>query len=196
VSKKLVVIAAASIVASSAMAQVSNFTGLSGALNINLINASSKIQDDEDTLGLGESSTSVGGQIAVGQAISPSAVVSIGASLNAGTIKSGFINDSNIRAKNMYSFYIEPGMLVSNSTLAYGKLAYSSFKGTVRYSDGSTDSETFNGFGLGGGIRTMLNDRSYLQVEVMQTNFGKEGGPSFNVKPTVTMGSIGYGFKF
>ena len=198
--KKLITLAALSIGASTAMAQASNFTGLSGALSFNLVNASTKLKADGATVNFGESSSNVGGQIAFGQAINPTTILTVGASLGVGSIKAGSGGfdgeDFTIKAKNMFSLYLEPGFLVADTTLVYGKVAYSSLKGQMRVVGEASESETFSGFGFGGGIRTMLNNHSYIQVEVLQTSFGKEGGPSFNVTPSITMGSIGYGIKF
>ena len=199
-SKKLVAFAAASILASSAMAQTANFIGLSGAVNFNLVNASTKLRGDDATVSFGESSTNMSAQIAIGQAINPNTILTVGASYGFGSIKSGSGGfdgeDFTIKGKEIFSLYLEPGLLVSDITLAYGKVAYTTMKGELRIVGEGTGTDTFSGIGYGAGIRTMLNKTSYLQAEVMQTRFGKEGARTVNAQPSVTMGSIGYGFKF
>lgn len=199
--KKLAIAAAMTVIASSAMAQASNFAGWSAGANLNLASASTDLTISGVNFKQGDVSQFVNLQAAHGFAIDSKSVLTVGGTYSIGKMKAGAIHDSNgdgyeIKAKNMYSLYVEPGYLVSDTTLAYGKLAYSSMKGELTVSTGDSADETFKGFGYGAGIRTMLDKTTFIQVEVVQTKYDSKTDGALTAKPAATVGSIGFGIKF
>lgn len=199
--KKLAIAAAITVIASSAMAQASNFTGWSAGANLNFVSASVDLDISGTGFKQGDASQNFSLQAAHGFAIDSKSVLTLGGTYSIGNMKAGSVHDSNgdgyeIKGKNMYSVYVEPGYLVSDTTLAYGKLAYSSMKGELSVSTGDTGSETFKGFGYGAGIRTMLDKTTFIQVEVVQTKYDSKSDGGLTAKPSATVGSIGFGVKF
>lgn len=200
---KIIVLAACMAAATGASAQTSNFEGFSGGLNLNAVAATTQIELFDTTLdGIGQQSYNASLQGAYGFVTGPSSIISIGASYGLGKSKAGEISDGtdsiNISAKNQLSIYVEPGFLVGNSTLVYGKLSYEKAKIEGSSSDGDSASTSINGTGIGAGSRTMLNKTTYLQVEFKRvsyrsTTFG-DGDTSF--KASATLGTIGIGMKF
>lgn len=199
--KKFIVLAAAAAACStSAFAQVSNFTGPSVGVNLDHTAVSNQITDASTDLdGLGQQSVGVSLQAAYGFDLSPSSVLSIGATYSLTDAKAGHIKDNStvtFKGKNAYSIYLEPGVLISDKTLAYGKVSYESVKMSAEDTGGS-DSKNINGVGYGFGIRTMLDKAWSLQAEVKHVKYGSEALDSTTTfKTSATIGTIGLGYKF
>lgn len=202
--KKVLSIVAASLACATAGAQTANFEGFTGALNLNTVSTTTKITADIATFdGIGQQSFNGSAQLAYGFVTSPSTVVTVGGTYALGSNKAGSfsIDDPefgtlNIKTKNAYSLYVEPGFLLSDKTLAYGKLSYEGAKGELTFSE-SGDSKSIKGTGFGIGVRTMLDKTTFIQVEFKQVGYSSVaigGGASF--KPKATMGTIGFGMKF
>lgn len=201
--KKIITAAAFAVVASGAFAQASNFEGFSGALNLNTVSINTKITaNNAGTFdGIGQQSFNGSAQVAYGFVASPGTVVSVGGTYALGNAKGGTFTAGNtsgeFRAKNAYSFYVEPGFLLNDKTLAYGKLSYESAKGTAASTGQAEASKSLNGTGFGAGIRTMLSKTSFIQVEFKQVGYGGidiANAGSLTTKATV--GTIGFGMKF
>jgi len=202
--KKMITAVAATVACFAASAQTANFDGFSAALNLNLVGASTKTEFGQDGTifdGIGKNSTAFGVQAAYGLALSNDMVVNIGGTyeLNSPTIMSVDFGDFTAtgKAENTLSLYVEPGFLISDKTMFYGKLSYESTK-VVRTADGESVSKSITGMGYGAGIRTMINKNTFLQVEVKQINYGaaKFAGDDADFKSTATVGTVGIGFKF
>lgn len=122
-----------------ASAQTANFHGYSGALNLNTVSVSTKIVGDGTTFnGIGQQSWNGSLQAAYGFVTSPnSTVISVGGTYALGNSKAGEIVDPDgtfaIKVKNQLSLYVEPGFLLSNNTLAYGKISYNTAKGVATF---------------------------------------------------------------
>ncbi len=198
--KKLAIAAAMTVIASSAMAQASNFTGWSAAGNVNFVNASTELSGGGATVSFGEASQNFSVGVSHGTQLDNNTILTVGGTYGIGNIKAGkggFDNDEfTIKGKKMFSLYVEPGFMMSNTTLAYGKVAYSSLTGELSVDGGGTGTEKFTGFGYGAGIRTMLDKTSFVQVEFVQTKYGSQTDDGLTGKPSTTVGTIGYGIKF
>jgi hypothetical protein len=192
----------------SASAQITNFEGFSGSLNLNTTSTNSKLSADGQSAfdSIGQQSWNGSVQVAYGFAASQSAVVSVGGTYALGDSKGGEIgvNSSTsstirIRAKSVFSLYVEPGFLLNDKTLAYGKLSYEDAKGTGSLPGEGKRSRSMSGIGFGAGFRTMLNKTSFIQLEIKQVNYKRIDllvieGASF--KPKATLGTIGFGINF
>lgn len=215
--KKIISAAGLVILASTATAQISNFEGVSAAVNLNSVNSNVKFSSYVANAGLGEQSNNASVQAAYGMALSPQAVVSFGVGYGLGKSKSGtvtFFDDVifddvildgvildgvtlAFEVKDQLSIYLEPGFLINSSTLLYGKVSYERAKAVIKLTGDPDESRTVKGTGIGFGIRTMLNKSSFIQVEVRQINFKSiNEGTEFTAKPKANVATIGFGLKF
>ena len=197
-NKQRLIILVAALIATNSFAQ-SNFEGLSGGANLIMTNASADMTISSVNFKQGDSSQLGSLELSYGIPLDTKSVMTFGGTYVLGDMKAGSVTSSgtgyDLKGKDIYSMYVAPGYLISNTTLAYGKLAYTAMKGTISLTTGTTASADFKGWGYGAGIRTMLNEKSFLQIEFTQTTFDSVTN-SFTTKPSATMGSIGMGFKF
>jgi len=114
--------------------------------------------------------------------------------LKAGSMSLGG-NELSFRTRDMYSLYAEPGYAVGGSTLLYGKLSYLGGRGEESYA-GEVFGKTYAGLGLGAGMRTMLGERLYLQLELLYGDYEWKTARTGAFRPSSTTGSIGLGWRF
>ncbi len=197
--KKVLIAAAvaASCIAPQAFAQTNGangFTGFSAGANANASTSSTEVRSGNGYADMGKSSQDVSLQAAYGFAMGNNYVLGLGATYGLGDLKygtSGIPGAGNLKGKDAYSIYLEPGYAISNSTLVYGKLAYLSMKGEV-----SGASEDFSGVGYGVGIRHKLNKNLFLQGEITQSEYSDETMLNTTYKPSGTTGTVGIGYQF
>ena len=188
----------------SAFAQVSNFTGYSAGVNLDhtAVNYENSYSSGGNDNGFGQQSVGVSIQGAYGLALSNSVILSIGANYSLVDSKSyeassGTGISITDKLKNQYSLYLEPGYLVSEKTLAYGKVSYESAKGTEDQTGQASISKDLHGMGYGFGIRTMLDKNLSLQAEIKSVKYGSESSSATSqFKTSATVGTIGLGYKF
>lgn len=203
---KKIIAAATLAITGTAFAQVSNFTGYSAGVNLDHTTVTNKlsITDGNDTLDFdGVGQQSIGATIfgAYGVALDEKSVVNFGATYGLNSAKSGEfkINGDglSVKVKNQYSLYVEPGLLLSDKTLAYGKISYNKAKAVAEDASGD-GSRSISGVGYGFGVRTMIDKNLSLHAEVKRVNYGSESTSdgSATIKTTATVGSIGIGYKF
>lgn len=192
--------AAAALISPQAYSQMRNFDGPSLGVNLNIANASNEFSVGGASFKNSDTSQTANLQAAYGFAASDSFVLGVGLTYGPGDIKAGSATTGGVgyelKAKDLYSLYVEPGFLVANSTLAYGKVSYQGMKGETRLSTGATLSDNFTGTGYGAGIRTMLGSNLYLQAELEQIGYSERSNSGLTSKPTATMGSVGLGYRF
>lgn len=197
-------------------AQVSNFEGFSAGLNLASISGSTKFgvgnNNTNPTIdGVGKQAWTGQVQAGYGIQMSTSSVFTIGAKYGLSASKIGTLtfDDGSLsaKAKNQLSLEFAPGTLLNDKTLAYGIISYERAKlvgdftdNTVAPAVNSSRSANVKGSGYGAGIRTMLDNKTYFQVEVKQINYGAtslvtaDGDLNFTTKAAV--GTIGIGKKF
>lgn len=191
--KKIVLASVLALGCASAWADTAAFTGFNAAVGLNFGNASTKFNiPGMINANLGEDSAwgSLSGEY--GFALGSQAVLGVGASVDLGDTKYGTFGFGNapatIKATDKYSVYVAPGYALSKDTLAFVKVGYHNAK---------MGSESFNGFGFGLGVRTMLNKNLFLQLEATRLDFSsKDLGGGASVKPTSTFGTLSVGYHF
>lgn len=200
--KKIISAAALIVAATGASAQASNFGGFFVGLNLNTVSVGTELTVSPTLFeNVGQQSFNAGLQAAYGFVVSPSAVVTVGAAYGLGSFKAGKMSSTSgveeLKLKNPLSVYVEPGFLIANTTLVYGKLSYEKAKLSGTYS-GGTNSESINGTGFGFGLRTMLDKASYIQIEVKQIGYGSARfeGDANDFKTKATVGTVGFGYRF
>lgn len=196
--KKIIALAVAAACSTTTFAQASNFTGPSVGVNLDHTAVSSQITDATSDLdGLGQHSVGVSLQAAYGFELTPSSVLNIGTTYSLTEAKAGHVKDTNtvtFKGKNATSVYFEPGLLINDKTLAYGKVSYETVKMTA---DGGNGDKNINGVGYGFGIRTMLDKAWTLQAEIKHVTYGSEKlDRTTDFKTTATVGTVGVGYKF
>ena len=182
-----------------ASAQVSNFTGFSGAVNLSAASSNTKVGSFYSLGGDGFIGSFQG---AYGMELSSSSVLGFGLTYSAGKSKSGNITDdstSDVAIKNQYSLYLEPGALLSDNTLLYGKISVEKGKFAVTSIPASDSfSRSISGTGYGAGLRHMLDKTKFLQVELMKVGYKsiRNIDNTVDIKSSTTLGTIGIGMKF
>ena len=214
--KKLLWIVTAALISGTAGAQTKPFEGFSATLNLNLIGTSNKVKFDQDpetgpdstTMmdGLGKNSVAGTMQAAYGFSVGQNLILSVGGTYALGAPKTWTLIDdvngpTSGKARNMASLYIEPGYLISDKTMAYGKLSYETAKVDIPSGDAdvvSVNSKKVHGTGLGFGIRTMLNKNMFLQTEIRRIDYrtASAGAGITDIKTSATVGGVGLGWKF
>lgn len=145
-------------------------------------------------------------QGAYGLELSSSSVLGMGLTYAAGKSKSGTSIDNNppstddISVKNQYALYLEPGSLLSDNTLLYGKISLEKGKAAVSSTLAANNkSKSISGTGYGVGLRHMLDKTKYVQVEFMKVGYKSvkfEATDTTSIKFSSTVGTVGIGMKF
>lgn len=181
---------------------MSNFTGFSGAVNLSTVSSRTEIAR-EGQLGADNWGGSV--QAAYGFELSSSSVIGFGLNYSLGKSKSGIGYDNKVATdtlniKNQYSFYLEPGSLLSDNTLLYGKISVEKGKFAVTSIPASNSfSKSISGTGYGVGLRHMLDKSKFVQVEFMKVSYKTFTPPkdlTTKLESSTTLGTIGIGMKF
>lgn len=199
--KKIILTAMLALLVSGASAQISNFTGFSAGINLNATAITTRME--ANNLGeierIGTQSWNGSAQTAYALALSPSSVVSAGLMYGLGASGAGTISNDNGdlsgEAKSQLSIYVEPGFLVSEKTLVYGKISYERAS-LVTSSGGDSVSRKLTGYGYGAGVRTFLDKSTYLQFETRSMTYNSVKDDGFSATPHALIGSIGFGVKF
>ena len=203
-SIELAALAIAVVASTPVLAQVSNFTGPSVGLSLDHVAVTSEVRDSAtgtDQNGLGQSSVGASVYGAYGFNLSNNMVLSVGASYSLTNAKAyELTNGGNSivnKLKNQSSVYLEPGFLVSDKTLAYGKVSYEAAKFAAEITGQTDESKNIHGVGYGFGIRTMIDKAWSLQAEIKHVKYGSADlDATTSLKTTANIGSIGLGYKF
>ena len=124
-------------------------------------------------------------------------MIGVGASYSNSKFKSGSIGNDLFKGKNLWTAFIEPGVMVGDKTLFYSKAGYAGMKGSI---DGiSNGYSSSSGYVYGLGIRTMIVDSLYVEVEALQYKFDSKEikeieGATFETKATSANVGVGYIF--
>jgi outer membrane immunogenic protein len=185
-----------------AFAQTQAFEGPTVAMNLGLYSNTTELSSGTDRLnGLGATTQGANIQGAWGWVVSPSWVFSVGGSYNLNDQSAGEISGTggglNVKRKNAWSIYVEPGIKVSEQTLVYAKVGYEN--ATLRAEGaGSSSEKSMDGAGYGLGIRTMLDKNLYLQAELKQLFYSSAtfAGQATDFKTQATEGLFGIGYQF
>lgn len=180
-----------------AHAEAENFQGLRVGGTLNMTGASSKFNFSSSTFSFGENNIGGGLTIAFSQRISRKTTIGVGGTFSNSKMNSGVATDGSdsltIKGKNMWTAFIEPGILLSNNSLLYVKGGYAGMKaGIVEL---ATD-YTFDGYVYGLGIRSMVDENIYVEVEALQYKFNSKKISSASIDVKATQANVGLGYKF
>jgi hypothetical protein len=191
--------AVACLTALPANAQLSPFSGWRLGLNMNRATTATQFGGAGITSTMGDTDVKASLQAGYGLALGERYLLGLGLTLGLGDMKAGSMalggSELSFRTRNMYSLYAEPGYSLGASTLLYGKLAYLGGQGEESYG-GELFGKTYAGLGLGAGVRTLLRERLYLQVELLYGDYEWKTARTGAFRPTSTTGTIGLGWRF
>jgi hypothetical protein len=165
------------LLAPQAFAQAANQVGFSLSLNGNMSAASTELTTGGVGSKFTNNSQNAGVQGAYAMALGPNALLGLGASYSVSDLTYGSFTAGGVAAelkgRDMYALYVEPGYVISPAALVYGKLAYLGMKGEVT-SAGVATSEVYDGVGYGIGFRVLLDKNFFVQIEAMQNDFNRK----------------------
>ncbi len=180
-------------------AQLRPFAGWSLGLNLNRVSTTTEFGGAGITSTMGETDFNSSVQAAYALPLGARYQLGLGMSVGMGDLKAGSLNlngsELSFRTRNMYSLYAEPGYTVGDATLLYGKVSYLGGRGEESYG-GEIFGKTYAGLGLGAGVRTLLSERLYLQVELLYGDYEWKTARTGAFRPTSTSGSVGLGWRF
>ncbi len=200
--KKLLAIstlAAAAAFSNTAFAQAKNFEGFTAGVNVSSVGGTTTQSGEGATLDFGQQSFVPGVELGYNYAASNDVVLGLTATYDFADSKLGQINDEegqiNFKGQNRMSINFKPGFVVTPNTMVYATVGYNSMK-TKATIDSYSGSKTLNGIGYGLGISTMVNKNVFIKAEVQQINFDSWTQDGLSVKPNLTVGTVGIGYKF
>lgn len=178
-----------------AYADAQNFQGLRVGGNLNMTGASTKVTNSSSTDGsFGANNVGGGLSLAYTQRISKKTVIGIGGTFSNSKFKSGTDSANTIiKGKNLWTAYVEPGVVVGEDTLIYAKAGYAGMKGTI---DEFSTEHSLSGYMYGLGIRTMVDANVYMEVEALQYVFNSKTINSAIYDIKATQANVGLGYKF
>jgi opacity protein-like surface antigen len=176
-------------------ADAQNFQGLRVGGNLNMTGASTKVTNSSSTDGsFGANNVGGGLSLAYTQRISKKTVIGIGGTFSNSKFKAGTDSANTIiKGKNIWTAYVEPGVVVGEDTLIYAKAGYAGMKGTI---DEFATEHSFSGYMYGLGIRTMVDANVYMEVEALQYVFNSKTINSAIYDIKATQANVGLGYKF
>jgi hypothetical protein len=191
--------AAISLAVSPVSAQLSPFSGWSLGLNLNRATTATQFGGAGITSTMGETDYNSSLQASYGLQLGQQYTLGLGLTLGLSDLRAGSMNlggsELSFRTRNMYSLYAEPGYSLGETTLLYGKVSYLGGQGEESYG-GQVFGKTYAGLGLGAGVRTLLSERLYLQVELSYGDYEWKTSRTGAFRPNSTTGSIGLGWRF
>ncbi|MFM2008404.1 MAG: hypothetical protein RIR02_354 [Pseudomonadota bacterium] len=178
-----------------AHADAQNFQGLRVGGNLSMTGASTKVTNSSSTDGsFGANNVGGGLSLAYTQRISKKTVIGIGGTFSNSKFKAGTDSANTIiKGKNIWTAYVEPGVVVGEDTLIYAKAGYAGMKGTI---DEFATEHSFSGYMYGLGIRTMVDANVYMEVEALQYVFNSKTINSAIYDIKATQANVGLGYKF
>jgi hypothetical protein len=216
---KLLVAAAATVVASSAMAQ-SAFEGAYGQVGIGYESMNPGFTNGTITggqaAGQGYSITSsnansFAGNIGIGAyfGVTKSFLLGVGAEYSplAGSSQNFTFSIPNLnyveeggtyKKKNSYNIFLSPALAIDKNKLAYAKIGYTGLSAETS-SDGQKDTFNYTGYSLGLGYKQIINGGLYGFGEVNYASYGSKSlgaEISGSSKPTTMNALVGVGYKF
>jgi opacity protein-like surface antigen len=211
---KLLVAAAATVVASSAMAQ-SAFQGFFGQVGVGYESASTSFTGGTVS-GTGYSvssnnSNSFAGTVAIGGYFPVSGSFLLGVGAEYSPIPGSSANytisvpaaspstySGTWKKKDSYNLFVSPAIAIDKDKLAYAKVGFTGANIDSTYA-GSTETTGYTGYSLGLGYKQIIQGGLYGFGEVNYAAYSSKndgGGFSGTNKPTATNVLVGLGYKF
>jgi len=216
---KLLVAAAATVVASSAMAQ-SAFQGFYGQVGVGYESMDPGFSSGTITSGSASGraytmSSSNGnsfvGNVGIGAYFPVTSSFLLGVGADYSPLQSDSTNftfsipsasyseKGSWRKVDSYNVFLSPAYVVAKDKLAYAKLGYTGMKSKLNSSDGTNDTTEFSGMSFGLGYKQIISGSIYAFGEVNYAAYGSKslgGDVSGSTKPTAMNALVGMGYSF
>lgn len=210
----------ATTAATPALSQSKNFAGPSIAVSGAFVAGDVKVTADNGTdnasSNFGKSNIIPSFDLSYGIPLDNNFLLNIGATYDLSKSTLGQANafidpetyTEKLTIKDHYSLYIQPTYVFSNTSAAFAKLSYNFAKGTLTETgtdltpESFTASRNIEGFGYGVGLKSLINNNLYIQVEAGIDEYDKEtatdsgNGITYSFDPKVVTGKISIGYKF
>ncbi|QWE20908.1 outer membrane protein [Polynucleobacter sp. AP-Kolm-20A-A1] len=197
--KKLLAASLLSVAATGAFAQANAFEGFSAGVKVSSVGGSTALSSPGFSGNWGQQSVVPTIEAGYTYGVSKEIALGLTATYDLANTKLGSEDNANIKGKNHYSLNFKPGYVFNNTTMLYAILGYNSMTGSLNV-NGASASTTFNGFGAGVGLQTLLSKNIYVQVEAQQLTYSgvtkSIGGENVTFTPSATVGTLGLGYKF
>jgi outer membrane immunogenic protein len=197
--KNLLVAALLSVAATGAFAQANNFEGFTAGVNVSSVGGSSTTTFDGVSLDGGQQSVVPGVELGYNFAASKEIVLGLTATYDFSDSKLGQIgldgDNLNLKGQNRMSINFKPGYVITPSTMVYATVGYNTMSAKASLG-GDSSTKTVNGVGYGLGIAVMATKNVFVKAEVQQVNFDTWNDGNLSVRPNMTVGTIGLGYKF
>lgn len=205
---KIFALALISTLAGGALAQTNAFEGFTAGINISSIGATTTLTDTDSKVDLGQQSAVPGIELSYNFAASSNFVLGISATYDFTKTKLGSISDqdgsSTFKGQNRMSINLKPGFLVTPNSMVYAVVGYNAMSTKIDANSATASpasesfSKTLNGIGYGAGVAVMIDKNIFVKAEVQQVNFNSWNpeGDIASIKPNLTVGTIGIGYKF
>jgi hypothetical protein len=212
----------ATTAATPALSQSKNFAGPSIAVSGAFVAGDVKVTADNTTdnasSNFGKSDIIPSVDLSYGIPLDNNFLINLGATYDLSKSTLGQANayldeetyTEKLTIKDHYSLYIQPTYVFSNTSAVFAKLSYNFAKGSLTETGTDyiptsfTASRNIEGFGYGIGLKSLLNNNLYIQVEAgideydkETATFNEDGGPiTYSFDPKVVTGKISIGYKF
>jgi len=195
--KKLLAASLLSVAATGAFAQASGnaYEGFNAGVKVSSVGASTSISAPGLSTNVGQQSVVPALEVGYTYGLSKEIALGLTATYDLSETKAGTVNDVNFKGSNHYSLNFKPGYVFNNATQIYAILGYNSMTGKAN-AQGYSASHTYNGFGAGLGIQTLLTKNIYVQAEAQQITYSAISDQAAKFTPSATVGTIGLGYKF
>lgn len=200
--KKLIAAVAATfaVLPMFATAQSQNFVGFDLGLDVGFKSTSAKLSSANSSLD-SVGSTDWGWALTGGYTmpLGQSATLGFVGSYDLSTTEFAKLSDPSTtvkaKMKDHYSIGLEPGWVVSNNVLVYGKLNYHSANFSLDYNS-SSGKQDFKAFGYGAGVKVLMSKNVFVRLSVERVDYDSKTVSGVTMKPSDTTGMIGLGWKF
>jgi len=197
IMKKRIVILSGLIsffISSTAFSQASNFEGFTAGFNLSAIGGTTEISGAGNSVNYGQQSFVPGAEIGYNFAATNNVVLGITATYDFSDIKLGQDGDLNFKGQNRMSLNFKPGYVVSPNTIIYATVGYNTMdvKASI---PSSSNTKNLSGVGYGLGAAVMLTKNTFFKAEVQQVSFNSWNDGA-SLTPSLTIGTVGIGYKF
>ena len=213
---KLLVAAAATVVASSAMAQ-SAFQGFYGQLGVGYesvdagFSNGTLLSDGSPYTVSSSNGNSFMGNVGIGAyfPVDKTFLLGVGAEYSpfAGSStnftfsipSNSYSETGSWKKKDSYNIFLSPAIAIDKDKLAYAKVGYTGMSTQTTFEDGTKDTVNYTGYSLGLGYKQMVSGSIYAFGEVNYAAYGSKSlgsDVSGTTKPTLMNALVGVGYKF
>jgi opacity protein-like surface antigen len=188
----------ASVAATPALSQTKNFAGPSMAISISSIGSEVGIvlADGTDLGTTGKTDAVYGLDLSYSVPIDNKFLIAFGGTYDLNKQDAGnLVGIISFKVKERYSLYLAPTFTINDNSALFLKAGWHNMKAEAT-ADGVSDSENFEGWGYGAGIKVMIDKNLYAQAELQTVDYGSKTSDGEKIDIKTSAGIISIGYKF